>query len=308
MTQASRNEHGEAPQTLRLRDPLPRPGTPVLVELQLKLELPLKCTVKDGVVLGGAQQAVDNGDESDMSFHGSEVPKLILVQPFGLAFLVIDFHGPPMTVDAGDACGLPRQAIRDQAHRRVGQIGLAMVDHETESPEVLQSMRFTITEAVFQLTLKANADRSKHLRRARPLKRREMFLLESVRKLCDGLGSALEDHALIRRQRTHIGPVQGLIQILTEAGPSEPTIERHRQLQVGMRRSPRVQQLLANVQFTVIQRREFGMLFLAAPPHAQHLRPPFVRRISLERLFRVFQRDRRRAQTLLERVQVDRLP
>ena len=32
-----------------------KPGTAVLVHIKLKLELPLKFTVKDGVVLGGAQ-------------------------------------------------------------------------------------------------------------------------------------------------------------------------------------------------------------------------------------------------------------
>jgi hypothetical protein len=32
-----------------------KPGTAMLVHLQLKLELPLKFTVKDGGMLGGAQ-------------------------------------------------------------------------------------------------------------------------------------------------------------------------------------------------------------------------------------------------------------
>ena len=44
-------------------------------------------------------------------------PLLILIQPLGLAFLVIDFHGPTMAVDAGDAWGLPGQAIRHETHR-----------------------------------------------------------------------------------------------------------------------------------------------------------------------------------------------
>lgn len=48
-----------------------------------------------------------------MSLNRLEVPQLILVQPFGLPLFMIDFNGPAVTSDAGDARRLPIQAVRD---------------------------------------------------------------------------------------------------------------------------------------------------------------------------------------------------
>ena len=58
-------------------------------------------------MLGGTQHAVDHGNQGDMSFDSAEVPQLILVQPFGFAFFVIDFNGPTMATNARDAGCLP---------------------------------------------------------------------------------------------------------------------------------------------------------------------------------------------------------
>jgi len=93
LAQTGADKHGQAPQALGLRHPLPKRGTAVLVRIKLKLELPLKFALKDGVVWGSTQETVDHGDQGDVSFHGAEVPQLILVKPFGLAFFVIDFNG-----------------------------------------------------------------------------------------------------------------------------------------------------------------------------------------------------------------------
>ena len=49
-----------------------------------------------------------------MPLYGAEVPQLILVQPFGLAFLVIDFHRPAMATNPGDAgaCQIKRLLMK----------------------------------------------------------------------------------------------------------------------------------------------------------------------------------------------------
>jgi len=39
-----------------------------------------------------------------MTFDGAEVPQLILIQPFRLAFLVIDLNGPAVATNARDTC------------------------------------------------------------------------------------------------------------------------------------------------------------------------------------------------------------
>ena len=65
-----------------------------------------------------------------MTFDGAKVPQLILIQPFRLAFLVIDFNGPAVATDARDACGLPNQAVADVKDGVVRQIRLVMVDYQ----------------------------------------------------------------------------------------------------------------------------------------------------------------------------------
>jgi hypothetical protein len=48
-----------------------------------------------------------------MSLNTTEVPQLILIQPFRLAFFVIDFNGPAVASNTGDARSLPYQAVAD---------------------------------------------------------------------------------------------------------------------------------------------------------------------------------------------------
>ncbi len=81
-------------------------------------------------MLGGSQQAVDYGNQGDVSLDRFEIPQLILVQPFVLAFLVIDFHGPAMAIDTGDPRRMPEQAVADQEEGGVRQIGLAIIDDQ----------------------------------------------------------------------------------------------------------------------------------------------------------------------------------
>ena len=108
--QTSADEQGQTPQGLSLRSS--PPGS--WATFKSDLELTLKLLLKEGVMLGGSQDAVDHGNQGDMALNGAEVAQLILIQPFGLAFLVIDFNGPAVAANAGDACGVPVQAVADE--------------------------------------------------------------------------------------------------------------------------------------------------------------------------------------------------
>ena len=55
-----------------------------------------------------------------MALDGAEVSQLIVVQPFRLAFLVIDFNGPAMAANTRDAGRLPHQTVADEEGRGVG--------------------------------------------------------------------------------------------------------------------------------------------------------------------------------------------
>jgi hypothetical protein len=105
--QTGADEQAQAPQAVRLCGSPPRS----CAAFKLHLELALKLVAKVRIVLGCAQQAVHDGDQGDMPFDGAEVPQLILVQPFRLAFLVVDFNGPEVATNAGDPRGLTHQAV-----------------------------------------------------------------------------------------------------------------------------------------------------------------------------------------------------
>jgi hypothetical protein len=79
-----------------------------------------------------------------MPLNGAEVPQLILVQPFGLAFLVVDFNGPAMVPNAGDASSLPDQAVAAVEDGIVCQIRLTMVDDQPLFTETVDVVRLTI--------------------------------------------------------------------------------------------------------------------------------------------------------------------
>lgn len=94
-----------------------------------------------------------------MSFNAPEVPQLILIQPFRLPFLVIDFNGPAVAPNPGDPRHLPDQAIADEKNGRVGQVRLPMVDHQTLLPKVVDAMRVAVTVILLRLPLVGNLDR-----------------------------------------------------------------------------------------------------------------------------------------------------
>src|SRR3990172_12294722 len=95
-----------------------------------------------------------------MTLDGTEIPQLILIQPFGLAFLVIDFNGPAMASNTRDACRLPDQTVTHEKCRGVRQIRLTIVNDQTLFAIIMNVVRLTITVILFSLTLVANRDRS----------------------------------------------------------------------------------------------------------------------------------------------------
>jgi len=93
-----------------------------------------------------------------MPLNGAEVPQLILIQPFGLAFLVVDFNGPAMASNASDAWRLPYQTVADEKDGIVCQIRLAMVDDQALFAEAVDVVRLTIALVGFRFTLVGDRD------------------------------------------------------------------------------------------------------------------------------------------------------
>ena len=79
-------------------------------------------------MLGCSQETVGHGDQGDMFFNRLEIPYLMLIETFGLAFFMIDFNRPAMASNSGDATRLPIQAIRNKQARGIRQVGLLVVD------------------------------------------------------------------------------------------------------------------------------------------------------------------------------------
>src|SRR3989337_1291374 len=107
LCQTRTDEQSQIPQALGLGDPTPEWSA----AFKFELEFMLKPDLKVWVMLGGAQQTVNLSDQGDMAFNRLEVPQLILVQPFGLAFFMIDFNGPAVAPDTGDARSLPPETV-----------------------------------------------------------------------------------------------------------------------------------------------------------------------------------------------------
>ena len=126
-----------------------------------------------------------------MPLDGAEVPQLILVQPFGLAFLVVDFNGPAMAPNAGDARGLPHQAVADVEDGIVRQIRLTMVDDQALFTEAVDVVRLTIAVVGFLFTLVGDRDALEN-RFTAVGNRRQVFLLESAGEFLERFLAALQ--------------------------------------------------------------------------------------------------------------------
>ena len=90
-----------------------------------------------------------------------KVPYLILVQPLGLAFLVIDFHRPAVTTDASDANGLPMQAVRVVKDRRVREVWLAKIDNDSLFAKIVYPQSTTIAIVALSFSFVYNRNRVK---------------------------------------------------------------------------------------------------------------------------------------------------
>ena len=88
----------------------------------------LKLVKQSGIVAGGSQYAIGDGDEGDMPVYRLKVPDLIFVEPIHFALFVIDLNGPAVTSNPSDPLGLPVQLVGDEEPGGVGQVGLTMID------------------------------------------------------------------------------------------------------------------------------------------------------------------------------------
>ena len=99
------------------------------------------------VVWGGAQQGVGHGHQGDVFADRLKVPYLILRDPVGLAFLVIDFHRPAMPSDAGG--GVPGEAIGDEKPGVIRQVLLLVVEDQSEATEAFDPMGVAVAVVSF---------------------------------------------------------------------------------------------------------------------------------------------------------------
>src|SRR5271157_984733 len=79
-----------------------------------------------------------------MSFDGRKVPELILIQPFSLAFFVIDFDGPAVASNAGNTRRLPNEAIADEKNGIIGKVSPTMVDNQALFAVVVKVVGVTV--------------------------------------------------------------------------------------------------------------------------------------------------------------------
>ena len=128
-----------------------------------------------------------------MTLDGAEVPQLILVQPFGLAFLVVDFNGPAMAPNAGDARRLPHQAVADVKDGIICQIRPAMVDNQALFTKGMDVVRLTIAVVGFLLTLVGDRDALED-RFAAVGGRLQVFLFESAGEVFERFLTGLQIH------------------------------------------------------------------------------------------------------------------
>jgi hypothetical protein len=65
-----------------------------------------------------------------MTRYALKVPELILVKALSFALFIVNFNGPAMAANSGNACGLPAQAIADIKNGVVRQVSFAKVDYQ----------------------------------------------------------------------------------------------------------------------------------------------------------------------------------
>ena len=141
-------------------------------------------------MLGCTQYAIDDGDQANVSLDGLQVPHLILVEPFGLTLLVINFNGPAVASNARDARRLPVQAVRDKENRAITQVRLAVIDDQPLPAKVLNAMRGTVAVVLFLLSFVTNRERFEDGRSA-VCAGRQMFLFQPLGKCIQALRTLL---------------------------------------------------------------------------------------------------------------------
>src|SRR4030065_369543 len=94
-----------------------------------------------------------------MALNGAEVPQLILIQPFGLAFLVVDFNGPAVTANARDPGRLPDQAVADEKSRIVREVSLGIIDDQALLAKVVNVMGMAVAVVGLALALEGDGER-----------------------------------------------------------------------------------------------------------------------------------------------------
>ncbi len=138
-----------------------------------------------------------------MTLNSIEVPYLILVQTFFLAFLVIDLYRPAMTSYPGDASSLPIQAVADEKSWVVLQVSLGMIDDQALSAKIMEMVRIPVTVVGFLFSFVRDADLMKD-RLSLALNSIQVFLLEMIGKIFQGFGACTQDDLITFCQSANI--------------------------------------------------------------------------------------------------------
>lgn len=96
-----------------------------------------------------------------MPVYRLKVPDLILRKTIGFALFVIDFNGPAVASDAGDAFCLPVEAVGDEKRSFIRKVRLSVVDDQSLLAEVMDGMGMAVAVVGLFFAFVKNADFTK---------------------------------------------------------------------------------------------------------------------------------------------------
>ena len=164
-----------------------------------------------------------------MPLNGVEIPQLILVQSFGLTFLVIDFNGPAMASDASDAVGLPEQTVTGVESWIVREVSLGVIDHQALFAKAMNLVGLAITIVNLFLAFEVHGVFLEH-RLSTDLDSCQVFFFQAFGELTQSDLTGLQVDLICFRQGANIGHVQCFINKVTESRLGKPAVKCHWQV------------------------------------------------------------------------------
>ena len=158
---------------------------------------------------------------------------MILVEPVGFGFFVINFDRPAVSPNVGNLFGLPHFAIGYEKRRRIRQVFFFVIDDESKSPKRFDAMGITVAIVSFFFAFVFDGDGFEQL----------LFifyscLLMSLYQMCikftQAYRSFIDNNFIVSFECAHIGHTQFFIQKITEVGLGIPRVKGDWQFALGV--------------------------------------------------------------------------